>query len=502
MKRLSVFFAVLFFAFAFSAELFAGFADTHGWSTRGMARGNAMCAIVDDWSSVYYNLSGLGKTPPRPYAKGGGEEGKAKKSILEEEGDNSGGDGGSGDLRNEIGLNYLYANPTLPITFAEGSEVKTEADQNLAATGLAFAMIFDINTWYRVPEKYVSSIRFGFGMAMSGDFQMLKLNDIDLRSHNYLMYGREATAFKVLAGLGLGFMDDMFGIGIGSNIAMTGRGKMIMSGMEITPGEQSPDYQAKMDMGFDPAPAGGLYWEIGKFLKIFDIKNVWIENIKWGIAYRGETQIKIDPFEALGGTEVASIELPMTMALFEGYYPNCYIMGVAYGATIYQQIYGTLSLDYEYQQWSRNTISSCREKSFKEAGVDLPEFDDIGVYKLGLSVDIFKWLAASTGYYYQPSFIPDEANQGIFNMLDNDKHVVSFGLDFVVPPMAGMVNPVNLNLAFQYQMLTERTVNKDQELAESQAEGMGWVPYREALNPDYKYGGSVWLITFELGMKW
>ena len=46
-----------------SANLFAGtFADTFGFSAEGMARGNAMTASVNDWSSVYYNVAGLGKT--------------------------------------------------------------------------------------------------------------------------------------------------------------------------------------------------------------------------------------------------------------------------------------------------------------------------------------------------------------------------------------------------------------------------------------------------------
>lgn len=37
-------------------------ADTYGYSPRGMALGNAMTAIVNDWSSVWYNPAGLGKT--------------------------------------------------------------------------------------------------------------------------------------------------------------------------------------------------------------------------------------------------------------------------------------------------------------------------------------------------------------------------------------------------------------------------------------------------------
>ncbi len=41
---------------------FANFADTYGFSAIGISRGNAMTAVVNDWSSVYYNIAGLGRT--------------------------------------------------------------------------------------------------------------------------------------------------------------------------------------------------------------------------------------------------------------------------------------------------------------------------------------------------------------------------------------------------------------------------------------------------------
>ena len=36
--------------------------DTYGLSPKGMSLGNAMTAHVNDWSSVYYNIAGLGRT--------------------------------------------------------------------------------------------------------------------------------------------------------------------------------------------------------------------------------------------------------------------------------------------------------------------------------------------------------------------------------------------------------------------------------------------------------
>jgi len=60
-KHLLILITILFFA-GYSVNLYANFAETYGCSAEGMARGNAMTATVSDWSSVFYNVGGLGKT--------------------------------------------------------------------------------------------------------------------------------------------------------------------------------------------------------------------------------------------------------------------------------------------------------------------------------------------------------------------------------------------------------------------------------------------------------
>ena len=40
----------------------SNFGDTYGFSARGIAMGNAITAGVNDWSSVFYNMAGLGRT--------------------------------------------------------------------------------------------------------------------------------------------------------------------------------------------------------------------------------------------------------------------------------------------------------------------------------------------------------------------------------------------------------------------------------------------------------
>src|SRR4030042_4379491 len=90
-----------------SADLFANsFAETFGFSAEGIARGNAMAAVVNDWSSLWYNVAGLGKTPSIMKKEKGGE----MTLKLHEEKD----EGLKKDLfANQIATSYLLTVPKL-----------------------------------------------------------------------------------------------------------------------------------------------------------------------------------------------------------------------------------------------------------------------------------------------------------------------------------------------------------------------------------------------------
>ncbi len=516
MKKLILFFAVVVMSVLLISPAFANFADTYGYSSKGIARGNAMCAIVDDWSSAYYNLSGLGKTPPRVYAAADRGRKKtslrAKKSILNEESTDEDGTTSFGELNDEMGLNYLYGIPIVSIAFTEDSSLETRADQDLNTPGIAFGLVFDVNHFYNfnylVPKKILSSIRFAFSIGLPGDGNMVKLNDIDPQSHDFLRYGREASRIIILAGLGMGFLDDTFGVGVGANILMQGKGAMVMKDLELGPGQQSPSFEGKMDMGPDPSPALGLYAEVGKILAMFGIKNRWTEKIKFGAAYRGEVEMNLDPFDAMGGTQIPNLELAIALAMFDYYTPNIYTAGVAYSQAIpvplnvLKDLSATLSVDWQMEQWSRHHMSSVREELYDNANVDVPEFQDVHMIKAGLGLSIFKWLGVSFGYYHQPSYIPDDANTGIFDFLDNDKNVFSGGLELIVPPMHGIPNPMSVNVAFQYQQLVERTVAKNHPQAAAETAALGGSAYDPSYNPSYNYGGSNILFSIEICMRW
>jgi long-chain fatty acid transport protein len=355
--------------------------------------------------------------------------------------------------------------------------------------------------------KFISSARFGLGLGTMADGYMVKVNDVDLRTHNWVNYGREAQRTVIMAGLGFGFLDDKFGFGVGANIWTGGEGAVLMKGVEVGSDEQSPDQQARMDLTTTAVPVAGIYVSIGKIVHA-------LRGLDFGASYRGELYMSIDPFMA--GTQLATgaANLQLMMSIFDYYTPHTFSAGFAYNLPMHNRL--TVEIDVEYQMWSGYKVSEARRKYWEEGGfgsdvggnpyfinVDLPEFRDVIVPKLGITYRIFDWVSAMTGYSYQQSYIPDDALTGIFNMMDNDRHIASLGFQFIIPRMGGMVSPLEIVVAGQYQMLVKRDVVKDYSyinLANSDAAIAE--PNLKAANPDYSFGGSVWSATIEVKLRW
>ncbi|MCP4133476.1 MAG: hypothetical protein GY754_21080, partial [bacterium] len=186
----------------------SNFADTYGFSATGISMGNAMTAIVNDWSSVYYNMAGLGKT------------GHLRSGGFGET------DSGSGDMTlkmrrtadpvqkpkstdkphlSEVSLSFLYTIPQFNIDINR-SGVGGDSGLNFGAMVIGLAV--DMNIICELPS-FISSGRIGLGLSANADGSLVKVNDIDPRTHNYVRYGREAQKAVILAGFGLGFLDDM-----------------------------------------------------------------------------------------------------------------------------------------------------------------------------------------------------------------------------------------------------------------------------------------------------
>ncbi len=495
----------IIFSICLSSSLFAGsFADTFGMSAQGMARGNAMTAVVNDWSSVYYNVAGLGKTQIAgpPAAKEGemtlklrkaeGEGEKPKKEIYP----------------NEFSISVLTVIPQLTLDiqrYGYNSSSGTYYPMDTKAAKMdpyGFVVIggaLDLNNIIKMPDV-ISSARLGIGMGMNWDLSLVKVNDIDPRTHDFLRYGREIQRATILIGAAMGFLNDAFGGGIGINAAFGGKGKLFME-TTLTGQPQIPVAQTTMDLSISPGAIAGIYLSPGKFFKVID-------GLEIGASYRQETMLNIDPFDAGASLLGGGVYMQLMLAIFDYYTPHTVNTGIAYTT------HGvTLSFDIDYEMWSMSQFGKVMEYHFPI----LPKFVDTLSYKFGINYDTpVSWLSIMFGYAYVPSILdkstdtmgairisPSSTNyvQGLYNLLDNDKHIASLGLKFTVPKMGILNGQVIIGIAYQFQYLVPQSVNKTGYSYDMTTNTQEDITRTYLMNPSYNYGGMNHSIMVDIGMR-
>lgn len=425
----------------------SSFGDSYGFSPGGISMGNAMTAHVNDWSAVYYNMAGLGKT--RDLA--------ARKEKI-----------------NHLSMNYLSTYPDFNLsinryTLDDGGNpvpVSTDAADDLDFGMYVVGAVLDLNKIFKMWD-FISSARFGIGAGINDDLTVVKLNDVEPQTHNYIRFGREAQRTMVLAGVGLGFMDDAFGFGVGTNATFGGEGKVMMKGVQVGTEEQSPEGQSVMDLKLKPVLLMGLYFSPGKFFPA-------VKGLDFGLCYKQKSRLDISPFNTTAVTEAGGIPLNLRLSIFGYWQPDIYTFG-----TSYQLGKNTLiSFDLEYQQWSEYEVSIDMAENHSDI---LPDLDNILVPKFGLQYQVSKPVTLLAGYYYEPTFIPDSAVSGDVNWLDNDKHTLSFGMKWRLPKIERMQGDVDFSIGYQMKFLEERKVNKTSPTL---------------LNPDYSYDGTCHTLMF------
>jgi long-chain fatty acid transport protein len=412
-------------------------ADTYGLSPKSMAMGNAMTAHVNDWSSVYYNVAGLGRTyPPK-------EEGSS----------------------GEFFTGFLYTMPSIsldiPQRYSGTTQYDTKADEDLDFGSIVIGTALDLNSVYQLPWM-VSSSRFGIALSMGDDMTISRINDVEPQTHNFLRYGKEAQALAVYTGLGLGFFGDVVGIGVGVKTSFGGKTTILLEDVQVGTDPQTPKQQSQMDLELDTSAwIAGLYVDVGQIVEP-------LQGLNFGFSYREECKFELD-LKTIGVVEAGGIPLDLNLSLLDYYQPASYNVGLSYQVNDRWLV----AFDVEHQTWSEYDVAANQAYHYEDI---LPELDDISIPKIGLQYQPSPKTSCYLGYYYQPSFVPDEAVKGEVNWLDNDKHVGSVGISYDTGTWAGFKVPIVLHAGYQFQYLEDRKVDKTTPTS---------------LNPSYSYGGTV-----------
>ncbi len=442
MKKILLFITTILMLPLMTSSLYAvDFASSYGVSPKGISLGNAMCARVNDWSSAYYNMAGLGKSY------------------------------GDADHHSQIGFAYLKNSPDFNIDInrtksSDGTALSTNGDQDLETGTFVVGLAVDIQKII-IDLPFVSTLRFGVVAGVNDDMTAVKINDLDPRTHNYMKYGRESQKLTIMNGFGAGFMDDSFGIGIGLNSTFGGDGVVLLENVQLLDGPQSPVANSKMDMKIEQTLIAGLYYSPGRMHDV-------LEGLEFGLTYKEESELNIQPFQTAAETDLGGIPLNLGLALHDFYQPPSVTFGVAYMISKFQ-----VSFDVEYQMWSKFSPSTTVMSNYSS---EIKELDDILIPRLGLEVMLPEGFALQSGYYFEPSFVPDDAVAGRINFLDNDKHVGSVGVSYKLPDeFMNIKGQLELNAGCQVQYMDERDVKKTTPTPE---------------NPDYSFGGACYSFIF------
>ncbi|MCP4164207.1 MAG: hypothetical protein GY760_29460 [Deltaproteobacteria bacterium] len=413
-KALITYLAGFYFIFLSSNIFASSYGDTYGFSTNGISMGNAMVSHVDDWSSVYYNIAGLGRTPE-----------------ISQNGEK---------LKSEIAVNFLYTSPRFDIDIDRSVNGDEDLDFGIVMLGAAL----DINNIYELPG-FISTARIGFSLGLNSDMSVVNLNDLEPQTHNFMRYGDEARRSMILVGAGFGFMDNSFGFGLGANISFGGDGDVLLRDVNVSTEEQVPEGQSKMTLKSKPSLLAGIYIDYG----IYDL----------GLCYRQKSKLEISPFNTVAVTNAGNINLNLVLSIFDYFQPDMFVFGSSV-----QSDDLLISFDLEYQMWSDFEVSSAQEYNFQSI---IPELRDILVVKLGADFLFSENTNFLCGYIYQPSFIPDSATNGVVNFLDNNKHIGSLGIKYQIKQFLGFKGPVELSAGYQFQYLEKRDVVKSSPTTEN-----------------------------------
>jgi hypothetical protein len=120
------------------------------------------------------------------------------------------------------------------------------------------------------------------------------------------------------------------------------------------------------------------------------------------------------------------------------------------------------------------------------------------------------------GYSYVPSILPAYSGRklgvrlfgfavtapqfisGMYNALDNDKHVASVGLKFMLPKSGKPTGQLYVTVAYQFQYLMPRTARHYGDLS---ALGTNNWFNTYLYNPSYTFGGMSHGLSLELGVR-
>ena len=457
-------------------KIFPGdFGDIYGAHPAANGMGNAVTATVNNSSSVYYNVAGLGRLSEgeKIFAKIEKEKAEKEEKTNSTESEISENSENKGLLKRitQDSFKYIPSDRTtktpseLALQFNLGRpQLSTNAPQNQDISRVrddygGLGMTINLNSIYDFKRNF----KFGLNLLLPGNGNLLTINDVNPTAHRYLQYGISNDKPTIMGGVGIELWKDRLFAGIGFNALIGGKGAILLKDVPISPDKVTPNQQVILETKPFVNPTYGLAFQYGKF--------------QTGISYRREIALSVDDLPARAQTTLLGIQLDFDVAMYDHFSPRKLSFGIAYKPL--EKL--LLSAQVDKEMWSAFRLSRTK-KTYSE----VTYFNDILVSRFGMEYSVNDWLKLRAGITKRPR--PTPTMSGTTNWMDFDRMIGTGGISIILYPEKTLPNqksPIILDLVGEYQKLTDDYVIK-------------YVP--TVRNPNYSMGGKVIHIGFSVTM--
>jgi long-chain fatty acid transport protein len=385
----------------------ASFFNTYGAGARGMALGNAMAAISQGWSSVYYNPAALAL---------------------------------SKDIEFSIGI--FSASPQINTDYAEGPEQDLVQFPRQPAsldniTGPAFGLVLPIQrlTPKRLPMPW--AIGFGFFLPRQAVVTTRVIDqtfpfDVVFQERNATLAFHFGVSTRITSAVYLG-------VGLVSQFVTP-------TNVQLSESGDSPvELTARLSA---PALLAGVLVRP-------------TERLRFGLVYRQKSEIE-SSWNAVVQTRVP-ITLPIigdpdtSFSLFQqttlerqyvsGFTPENVSFGAAYRINERWRVSGEVT----WYRWG--TYDGPQGQGLN------PGFNNTVVPRMGVIYRVTRKLRVRGGFYYEPTPVTNQATG--FYPIGNDRFVPSVGVGYTFDaPWGILAKPLNVDGFFQYHMLLSEEFNR------------------------------------------
>lgn len=368
--------------------------NTYGMSARSIALGNAMTAVGNDYSMAYYNPGAL--------------------ATLQS---------------NQVDISYLYAAPNLT---GGPKDSDTDTDFNTANKLTLIGFTMNLSKLF----KNEHGLGLGFDLAVDDNMNsFLEFSETRDDRGQFVRYGLSSVTMNL--GLGVQAIPELH-FGVGGFILVQGENKLLAE-TDLAGNTSQEEIQVHAQPVI--APVVGIFAPFHPMVTI-------------GATYRGEATAKFDPIDATTDAMVSEstlTTLSLLMVFKDTFVPQQAVLGVCVKPIPDLLI----SVEAAWANWARYGDVVGKDDSVREDSEI--ETKDIFIPRLGVEYLPIENLSLRFGYYWEDTpFVEPGIRDTV--ILDNEKHVGSFGVGYDITQIPFLNYPLSVGATYFHQYLVPRTI--------------------------------------------